>query len=388
MEPKRPTAHSAELDAAVPAAAAAHEDPPRPACRHPLPCGAGPRRKSEGVFLGSGGQGALAGLVGSISARQWHLRWLGPAASGLFLVVVLFQVGWTELAAALARLSPATIGLAVVFFGLGLGVGASRWRRVARLRGLTTTRSEVWRMTLIGHFFNTFLLGPAGGDVAKSAWFGARWKKPVPDLLAASFLDRLAAGGGSLLLGGLTLAWAGTSHVSRLWRQTAWPSPPWWLGPLALLGVLAGWLLFRYGRISLIRKTLDSIVAGFRAMRRKPGAAAGGVVCGFISQVLFSSVMAILLADLATGRIDWIQAGWIFPLISFLTAMPVSVAGVGVREGSGLLLLRPLGIASGDVIAAGLVTWFIYLAWAGGGGILFWKASRSASSAGTPPSAG
>jgi len=327
-------------------------------------------------------------LVGSISARQWHLRWLGPAASGLFLVVVLFQVGWTELAAALARLSPATIGLAVVFFGLGLGVGASRWRRVARLRGLTTTRSEVWRMTLIGHFFNTFLLGPAGGDVAKSAWFGARWKKPVPDLLAASFLDRLAAGGGSLLLGGLTLAWAGTSHVSRLWRQTAWPSPPWWLGPLALLGVLAGWLLFRYGRISLIRKTLDSIVAGFRAMRRKPGAAAGGVVCGFISQVLFSSVMAILLADLATGRIDWIQAGWIFPLISFLTAMPVSVAGVGVREGSGLLLLRPLGIASGDVIAAGLVTWFIYLAWAGGGGILFWKASRSASSAGTPPSAG
>ena len=61
---------------------------------------------------------------------------------------------------------------------------------------------------------------------------------------------------------------------------------------------------------------------------------------------------------------------WVFPVIAILSTLPISIGGVGVREGASLYLLGKYGVSSADAVAASLLCLAIY--WGMGllGGIL------------------
>jgi uncharacterized membrane protein YbhN (UPF0104 family) len=68
----------------------------------------------------------------------------------------------------------------------------------------------------------------------------------------------------------------------------------------------------------------------------------------------------------------------VIPLVTLLTMLPISVNGVGVREGSLVLLLAPVGVSEAGAVALGIV-WFAMLAAAsvlGGVVYLFGRFSR------------
>jgi uncharacterized protein (TIRG00374 family) len=65
--------------------------------------------------------------------------------------------------------------------------------------------------------------------------------------------------------------------------------------------------------------------------------------CGILSMYLFS-----LSLDLP---LTFVQLGWIRSIVSILSMLPISFAGIGVREGSMIFLLQAYGIESGSAIA-------------------------------------
>ena len=69
-------------------------------------------------------------------------------------------------------------------------------------------------------------------------------------------------------------------------------------------------------------------------------------------------------------EIGWQTTGWIRPAIQLLTVVPLSVSGLGVREGGALFLLRPLGIPPHEIVAWTFL-WFAGMVFVGAiGGIL------------------
>jgi hypothetical protein len=64
---------------------------------------------------------------------------------------------------------------------------------------------------------------------------------------------------------------------------------------------------------------------------------------------------------------------WTLPVISVASALPVNIAGMGLREGAVLALLGLYGISPADAVAASLLTMFARVFWAIVGAVALWQ---------------
>jgi uncharacterized membrane protein YbhN (UPF0104 family) len=122
---------------------------------------------------------------------------------------------------------------------------------------------------------------------------------------------------------------------------------------------------------------LAKIAASVTLLLARPSRLVACLVIGMGVQALFLVLNSQL--GLATG----VQVGfgaWFFawPLSKLVATLPISLAGLGVREAALVAFLRPFGAAPADVMAAGLL-------WQGAlftGGALGWLMTQGLQSTG------
>jgi uncharacterized protein (TIRG00374 family) len=90
--------------------------------------------------------------------EQWRAAW---------------YFGSRELWHELNLVHPLAFVISLVFMGLTIVIGVARWRMVLRVQGLELPLGRAMEISLIAHFFNSFLLGSSGGDLIK-AYYAAR----------------------------------------------------------------------------------------------------------------------------------------------------------------------------------------------------------------------
>ena len=105
-------------------------------------------------------------------------------------------------------------------------------------------------------------------------------------------------------------------------------------------------------------------------MYKTPGKTFFVIFLGCLGQILLSSVLAWTLASVLQTSLPWLQMLWVFPVIAMLSTLPISIGGVGVREGSSLVLLGTYGVSKPDAVAASLLCLCVYWLLAAVGGIL------------------
>jgi len=89
-----------------------------------------------------------------------------------------------------------------------------------------------------------------------------------------------------------------------------------------------------------------------------------------LSQVSGVAAYAILAHALGLS-LSLLTLGWVRSVVMIVTALPISVAGLGVREGALLLILRPYGVADHDTFALSLLVFAVTIVGAGlMGGVL------------------
>jgi hypothetical protein len=87
------------------------------------------------------------------------------------------------------------------------------------------------------------------------------------------------------------------------------------------------------------------------------------LLVGFAYQLVL--VMAALLAAKAVGMGDGVGPTALlafFPAVLIAQVLPISISGLGVREGAFILFLHPLGIRDEQAIALGLLLYLLNLA--------------------------
>lgn len=299
-------------------------------------------------------------------------RLIGLCVSALVLWVVLHRLDAGKLAEVLKTTKPGWLLLAFGFFALATLFAALRWHGMLKATGAVVHLGATFRFAFIGNFFNALLLGPAGGDLIKTGLYARWFKQPLPNVVAASFLDRLLGVGGSvfLALGGIALALLadGGEQLSRFAMK--WPAWPWVLGAIIVLGLIMWWWK-RRKRESFLGRTASSLEAAARQLRHDPGAAWQGLLFGFLLQVCFCGVLACCLQAVASEPVPWLKLAWTFPAIGFAATMPVTIAGAGLREGAALILFGLYGVESAESVAASMLTLLVYVVWALAGGVSF-----------------
>jgi glycosyltransferase 2 family protein len=286
----------------------------------------------------------------SPSAKSWLVTAAKLAIASVILWLLLREL---DLAALGARLAGASGALLAIGFLLNVGtvlIAGLRWKRLVQAAGLPLRWRDLTCIAFIGQFFATFLPGPLGDDITRMVYVGRATGIRAPLALSSVVVDRVI--GLSVIL--LLALFVTPPHLSILQRnpQTAL------LGWGIVIGgalVLAVWALFFLLPKSILHQVGRGLVSlapsgPWRQQSARFAAAyldhrsSLAVVMVFALTTQLLLCLMFMVAGLAVG-IHLPTEVWLgfVPVVLAANALPVTIAGLGVREYLMALFLSVFG---------------------------------------------
>lgn len=297
--------------------------------------------------------------------QAWSLG-VRLVVSALMLAVLMVKVPSFSAAELIPKRSLGTalwLCVAAVLTLAGIVLSALRWQKVLEALEISTQLPRLVSHNLAGQFVSNVLPTTIGGDVLRVNRL-SRDTGESPGTFASVVLERLT---GWLVLPVITIVGfavnPGLRHLGSATRVALALA----FGTLVLLvGVLAAAGSSRIGgRFATSagwRRFIGAVHLGIERLRSRPGAAANVLAAGFAYQ------LALVLAAVAAAQSLGLRPAGLTALLAFFPAvliaqvLPISMSGLGVREGAFVLFLGPLGVASEQAIALGLLLYLLNLA--------------------------
>lgn len=235
------------------------------------------------------------------------------------------------------------IGLALML------MAAWRWCIVSRVLGIPLPYGYSVKITAISHLFNQVLPATIGGD-AYRIWSLKKSRLGFAKALASVVLDRLA---GLITLTLLTLctAWP---IVELAGKKLQLPGPAELVA--AVTGVvLAGLLLaiWTKGKLNKPNTTLDLIRSQIFLILRHPKRILSVVLISIAMQLQVVGIFYFLAQGLNIEMTPQ-RAITVFPSIVFISTIPITAAGWGLREVTIASILGLYAVSSAAAIALGV----------------------------------
>lgn len=318
----------------------------------------------------SGMQGSDASPRSRSSSRRITL--LKGAVTLLVVLFLFLRLDLRDVPRLLAGLRLPPFIMAVALLAGSHMVVALVWRYLLDRVGVGLRVERAVRLYYAGLFLNIFFPGSLGGDSYR-VWSVYRETGEGRATLAATLVERLVGLASLCLLGAVAVAL----------RFSELPSA---YGPLLLLITTGGALLslgvlVAPGLVSWLSRPLIFLTRGLLrervegvldAMRRvgRPGPIAAALVVTLAAQGVRIWTHWWCARALGIG----VEAADIYvaiPLVAVAAGLPISVGGLGVREGSGVLLLAPLGIGNAEAVAMEFLAYLVGVATSLLGGLAF-----------------
>lgn len=282
------------------------------------------------------------------------------------IAVLLWRAPDVDLGELVPEPTPGRLGwlaVAAVLTLAGMVLATLRWKQVLTALGLSAGMGRLFSHTMAGQFVSNVLPTTIGGDVLRVSRL-SRDTGESPGTFASVVLERIT---GWLVLPVITLVGLAVNPGLRQLGTAT-------LVALALavitLALLAGTLLAvssaRFGSRFDVRdgwkRFAGAIHLGLTRMRAHPRSALGVVGAGFAYQfvLVLSAVAAARALGLQPAGLTALLA--FFPAVLIVQVLPIGISGLGIREGAFVLFLGPLGVATEQAIALGLLLYLLNLA--------------------------
>ena len=284
------------------------------------------------------------------------------AASVAVLAVLVPRVHLPSLLPDLSGETLAWLAGALVLTFAGVVLSAVRWQRTLAALGLSAGIVTLTRHYLASLFVGNVLPSTVGGDVLRVSRLAAT-NGETPKTFASVVLERLT---GWIVLPVLTLsALIINPGLRRAAPAAANMATTVAIGTLVLLGViLAAASSPRLGgRLSSNegwRRFTGAVHIGLERFRQSPGLAVEVLTAGFAYQL--AVMLTAFLAAHALGlHVGWTAILAFMPAVAIIQVLPITLGGLGTREGALVFFLHELNVSSADAIAFGLLFYAVNL---------------------------
>ena len=296
-------------------------------------------------------------------------------AIGLTLIGgLLWTIGPASLVEGLSDLVFSYLALAVLAQVAAKVVWALRWQEILRVSGIDKGLVELLVVLHIGFFFNNFLPSSMGGDVVRG-YYSAAGRENLAAAYGVVIAERLIG------FAALALMCAIAILVVLLNGTSQFPST-------LLLSALIGCVAILLGGAVLFFSNLWSFVVNVfarfpkahqlatelgRAMQftKKPGSRTYRVAAlSMLLQII--GVLFYVASARAVGiSLSTVSFFFVVPVAVLASMVPISLNGLGLREGALVGLMQGFGVAVGASGAFAILARLIDFAFALLGGILF-----------------
>ncbi|MDD4933257.1 MAG: lysylphosphatidylglycerol synthase transmembrane domain-containing protein [Methylacidiphilaceae bacterium] len=309
------------------------------------------------------------------SAWKWTAR---AAVSAILLGWIATRVDWRQIGKLAAAARPTWLGMAVLFAGLSTPITSVRWRILLRVLGLSLSFRQALALGFVGKFFNAILPGSTSGDFVRI--FYATRAFPGKGAMAgfSVLYDRFLEGVVLLVLGSALAAAFYPQLDSRpVLRNAAGALFLLTLATLAAVPILLHYLA--RGRLRIpchgkmvvrVERALEEILTAVGLYRK--AARANWDAVG-LSVLAHGSSAALLWALMQALRLElpfWLLVTTMV-VVNVAVALPVSISGLGIREGALLYLLGSFGVSREEAVAFSLLLFAVGLFWSLLGGIVY-----------------
>jgi uncharacterized protein (TIRG00374 family) len=300
-------------------------------------------------------------------SRQRLILLARLAISALLLWILVTKIGdsWSE---AIPEASTTTFlwltGALVLTFG-GVVLSAVRWSAVLQALGLHPPFGRLLSLYFAGQFMGNVLPSTIGGDALRVSRLSRDNGEP-PTTFASVVLERLT---GWLVLPVITLAGLLVNPGLReLGRATAvaFATAAATLTLLVIVLVLTtrshSDLEERLEQNEGWRRFTGAVRLGINTLAHAPLATARILATGLAYQLIIiaSALMAARALGLPADAGPTALLAFV-PAVLIAQVLPISISGLGVREGLFALFLQPLGVPQSQAIALGLLLYLLNL---------------------------
>lgn len=315
--------------------------------------------------------------------EAWERDLRTPAWSQLTRLERL-EISWThgprEVWHHMSRVRPGPFAVSLLLMGATILLGIVRWRQVLRVHGLDLSFARAAEISLVAHFFNSFLLGAAGGDLMKAYYAARETQHKKAEAVGTVFVDRILGLFALLLftmvamLANLPLLAADTLFLKLAGAIT-----------VMFLGCAAGLVLALRGGVSRglpqARAWLRRLPKGDFLERLRDSLKPFGNDRGFLLKSLAVSLLLCGVCVLHVHSLVWglgleVSLRHLFaivPMITCMVVLPLTPSGLGVRENFFVLMLAvPLiGVEHTAALSLSLLCTAGSLCWSLVGGAVY-----------------
>lgn len=287
---------------------------------------------------------------------SWKL-WLRIAISAALLAFLVSRIHLENLLPENPQFSTLFYFVAgLVLAGTGIVLSAWRWQRA-----LVAFDVHVPLRTLVSHyfagqFFGNVLPSTIGGDVLRVSW-GAKTTGSGQVSFASVVLERLTGFVALPLLAILGFAFRPSLvEVDHAWIALLISAVSLVMLVVILYVAAHPRLAGRFRDHENWMRFVGAVHVGIDRLRRQPRLALGVIGAALLYQV---STVAVVYCAVRTLGVDIPTAAVLAfaPAVAMAQVLPLSLNGLGVREGMLVILLHPLGVSSGRAVAIGLL-WY------------------------------
>jgi uncharacterized membrane protein YbhN (UPF0104 family) len=296
------------------------------------------------------------------------------------------DVFWEQLTGAHLGWILATVGC----FGLTCFMGIVRWYLLLGVQGLKLGLVRTGQIFFVGQFFNSFMLGGTGGDVIKATYAAKETHSKKAEAVMTVFLDRL--------IGMIGLVATTFLMMAFNWRFVVRPEVlPYTatVGGLLVIIIVAFVVAVipgagrgipfaeKFLRKFKLYEQVEKMVRAYRVYTGHKTVIGWTLLLsvGIHFTLIFAGLCLAKAVDIGWDKVSVGKYFLLVPIINCVTALPVTIAGLGLREKMYMDLFKlalPVGVAEEvlstigtKAVAMSLLTYGTLLFWSLFGAIVF-----------------
>lgn len=275
--------------------------------------------------------------------------------------------------------------VALALFGVGPLLSSIRWGILLRVQGIELDFKDLFRLTMIGNFWNLAMPGGVGGDLLKMIYVRKHAEEHHAEAVMTILVDRV--------IGLLGLFMVALVAVFFSWNFLTHASPEVWgtvigVACVSAGGALAVTLTLAHRQIRKI-PGVEPLVTWFKGFLPPVARIISRVVNGLdlfkndlssvgmalvLSMIIHSSVgLAVMLIGWAVGSqgLEWKDYFLATQVANTISAIPLTPGGLGSRDAVMMLFFKAV---AGDASKPGVIPIFqtaIIVFWSMVGGLFF-----------------
>ncbi|MDI6752579.1 MAG: lysylphosphatidylglycerol synthase transmembrane domain-containing protein [bacterium] len=270
------------------------------------------------------------------------------------------------------------IFIAIACAYIAYALNTYKWQQLLKRLDSYISYLELLRLNFIGLFYALFLPTQISGEIVKGIRL-SRSEKNVPNsnIVASIVVDRTTG-----LLALTILFFISLNFASPLINKVRFSLSALFLFGLILISAVAvlnnqvsdmlerfGQTIFKTKGLKKLKEPVSFLWGSLKAYQNSRLGLGEAVVYSFIYQLLVTGTT--YFAAYALGiKVSFIGLVWIVAVISIAQLLPISISGIGVREGIFVFLLKEYHVTSQEALALSLIIFGISILMGITGGVM------------------